>query len=134
MEADLEHSVTSSVAPIGSYIVLNTADGGKTARAKLRRSERNTEEIRFASICWSGVSENYTLTEKYRMCVCSQRPSVSFTAKDSKSSRFYHCRFILLSICVDEKNGAFAIRIDVTAEYASCCVTAVLNLAKHWNH
>lgn len=47
MEADLEHSVTPSVALIGSDIVLNAADGGKTARAKLRMSERNTEEIRF---------------------------------------------------------------------------------------
>lgn len=51
MEADLEHSVTPSVAAIGSDIVLNAADGGKTARAKLRTSERDTEEIRFARIC-----------------------------------------------------------------------------------
>lgn len=135
MEADLEHGVTPSVAPIGSHIVLNAADGGKTARAKLRRSERNTEEIRFARICWSGVSENDTLTGNYRMCVCSQRPSVSFTAKDSKSSGLYRCRLILLCICVDEKNGVFAIRSDVTAQCAPthCCVAAVLSLL-FWPH
>lgn len=33
-EADLEHSVTPSVAPIGSDIVLNAADGAKTARGE----------------------------------------------------------------------------------------------------
>lgn len=34
MEADLEHSMTPSVAQIGSDIVLNAADGGKTVGAQ----------------------------------------------------------------------------------------------------